>query len=365
MQKSCYPFRIEFVEDVFGENSPLKSILQELTAEEVPRVFLVADANFVYHTDGIGSKIGRYFNESGITLVSRPVIIQGGEKVKADSMHTMNVVLKAIVEAQIGKNDVILAAGGGAFLDVVGFAARLARGGVPIVRVPTTPAAMMDAAFADYAALDLYGIKDGGRVPSTPAAVVIQTSFSTTILDGVWRGSASAAVREAVAHDVKLLSKLDSSVNEFRERNLDVLTEIIHSVVELKKKKGTSTIGEWAALRLESLSNYRLPHGYALGMGLAIDVKYAEKVGHLKAEEVKRVMELLSKFGALDGIDHSTHVISQIDRVVSGLEAWKLAYGRDSFELVEKLGTSKTKRAIDSEIMREALKEFFEVAKTA
>lgn len=365
MQKNCYPYRVEFTEDVFGEGSPLKDILLELSGGENPRVFLVADANFVYHTDGIGSKIGRYFNDVGITLASKPVIIQGGEKIKSDNMLTMNTVLKAIMEACVGKNDIVLAAGGGAFLDVVGFAARIARGGVPVVRIPTTPSAMMDAAFSDSAALNLYGIKDGCRVPSIPAAVVIQTSFARSILDGVWRGSAAVAVREAISHDAKLLKKIEKSADQFRERNLEVLSETIREVVSSKKAHGHTTIGEWAALRLESLSNYRLPHGYALAIGTAVDAIYAAKNGAIEVEDAKRVLALLNKFGAMEGMEHSVHIISQFDRVIAGLESWKLAFGKESFEILKSLGATKKNESIDPEIMREALKEFFEVAKSA
>lgn len=365
MQKNYYPFRVEFTEDVFGEESPLKSILQEVTGGETPRVFLVSDANFVYHTEGIGSKIGRYFKESGITLASKPVIIQGGEKIKADNMHTVNIVLKAIMEAHIGKDDVILAVGGGAFLDVVGFAAAMARGGVPVVRIPTTPGAMMEAAFADNAALDLCGIKDGVRVPSIPAAVVIQVSFALTILDGVWRGSASEAVRAAISHDAKLLKKLIDSADDFSARDLSVLEETVRLVVASKLKKGPSEIGEWASQRLQTLSNYRLPHGYSIAMGTAIDIKYAEKKGDMKAEDAEKIIKLLLKYGALDGMDHSHHLISQIDRVLAGLESWRLAKGKSSFELPEGIGSTKKNAEVDPEIMRVALKEFFEVAKTA
>lgn len=365
MQKNYYPFRVEFTDDVFGEDSPLKPILQELTGAKTPRVFLVSDANFVYHTDGIGSKIGRYFNNSGITLASKPVIIQGGEKIKADNMHSVNIVLKAIMEAHIGKGDVILAMGGGAFLDVVGFAASLARGGVPVVKIPTTPAAMMEAAFADNSALDLFGIKDGVRLSSSAQAVIIQVSFSLTILDGVWRGSASEAVREALVHDAKLLKKLIGTVDDFRSRDLAVLEETIRLVVASKLKKGSTKVGEWVAQRLETLSNYRLPHGYAIAMGTAIDAKYAAKKGYMKQEDAETILKLLLKYGALDGMDHSHHLISQIDRVLAGLESWKLAYGEGSFEIPTAIGSSKCGETIDVEIMREALKEFFEVAKTA
>ena len=55
------------------------------------------------------------------------------------------------------------------------------------------------AAFAEYAALDTFAVKDALRVKSIPSGVVVDTSFASTVLDGVWRGGIGEAVRFALA----------------------------------------------------------------------------------------------------------------------------------------------------------------------
>ena len=56
-------------------------------------------------------------------------------------------------DAKLGVNDVVIALGGGTVLDVAGYAAAQVRGGIKVLRMPTTVASMLDAAFAEYAAV--------------------------------------------------------------------------------------------------------------------------------------------------------------------------------------------------------------------
>ena len=208
MQKSCFSYPVEFTDDAFGESPVLAETLKKASGSENPRVLIVADLNVVQRTEGLGAKIGRYVQAHGICLAGSPVVMAGGEKVKADNLQSALNVVSAILSAKLGRNDIVLALGGGTVLDVAGYAAAQARGGVKIVRMPTSPAAMMDAAFADYAAVDSASVKDALRVPSVPAAVVIDFSFAASVLDGVWRGGVAEAVRLAVASDATLLKKL-------------------------------------------------------------------------------------------------------------------------------------------------------------
>ena len=208
MQKSCYSYPVEFVEDVFGESSVLADLLKKVTGSGEPKVLIVADMNVVQRTEGLGTKIGRYVQTHGIRLAGSPVVMAGGEKIKADNLQSALQVVSAILSAKLGRNDVVLALGGGTILDVAGYAAAQVRGGVKIVRIPTTPAAMMDAAFAEYAAVDSTSVKDALRVSSVPAGVLIDVAFASSVLDGVWRGGIGEAVRQAMALDATLMKKL-------------------------------------------------------------------------------------------------------------------------------------------------------------
>ena len=357
MQKSCCNYPVEMADDAFGDSDVLANALRAAAGTDEPRVQIVADMNVVQRTTGLGAKIGRYFQERGLRLADSPAVVAAGEKIKADGLRSMIHVAASLLDAKLGKEDLVLAIGGGTLLDVACYAAAQIRGGVKVVRVPTTPAAMMDAAFAEYAAVNSSTVKDALRVPSHPSAVVIDCMFCATILDGVWRGGISEAVRLGLAYDASLVRKLEELVPAYRERDLEALREIVERVVALRRKKGPTQIGEWSALRLESMSSYKLPHGYAMAIGVCIDTAYAVETGRMKEADGAAVFALLDSLGALDGLRHSRHLLSQDDSLVYGLDAWRLATGSGAITVPAGIGKSAVEREPDKEKFRAAMRK--------
>ena len=355
MQKSCFSYPVEFAEDVFGESSVLADVLKKVTGSDEPKVLIVADLNVVQHTEGLGAKIGRYVQEHGIRLAGSPVVISGGERVKADNLQSALKVVSAILSAKLGKNDVVLALGGGTILDIAGYAAAQARGGVKVVRLPTTPAAMMDAAFADFAAVDSATVKDALRVPCVPVAVVIDVTFARTVLDGVWRCGISEAVRLAAAKDAALMKKIVKLAPAYRARDEKSLAELAEDVCATRAKRGGTDFGLWSAFRLESMSGYKMPHGYSVGIGICIGLGYAVERGMLKPTDRETIVKLLSSVGALDGLNHAANLFSQADNVLFGLDAWALTTGSAALEIPCGIGKTKEDPAPDREAFRKVL----------
>lgn len=355
MQKSCCKYPVEFVEDVFGESSALADIIRKRSGSDEPRILLVADMNVVHRTEGLGTKIGRYLQTHGITLAANPVVIAGGEKAKADNLQSALKVVSAILEAKLGANDCVVALGGGSLLDVAGYAASQVRGGIGIVRIPTTVAAMIDGAFAEYAAVDSVNVKDALRVSSFPAAVLIEPVFANTILDGVWRGGIGEAVRLAVSYDGSFFKKIVKRADTFRNRDFDSMVELVKEAATIRRKKGVSTLADWCASRLESMSGYKLPHGYAVSIGICVDCEYSVRKGWLKEADRDAVRSVLDELGALDGLNHSKHLLMQADNVLLGLDAWKLSTGSAEISVPAGIGKLKPEAEPDRELMGEVL----------
>ena len=356
MRKSCFSYPVEFTEDAFGESGVLADTLKKITGSDEPRVLIVADMNVVQRIEGLGTKIGRYVQTHGIRLAGSPVVISGGEKVKADNLQSALRIVSEMLSAKVGRNDVVLAIGGGAILDVAGYAAAQVRGGVRLVRMPTTPAAMMDAAYADYAAVDSATVKDALRVPSVPAAVVIDVTFAAPVLDGVWRGGIGEAVRLAVASDAALFKRLEALADGYCARNGKAFRELVEAVYAVRAKKGGTSLGQWEAFRLESMSGYKLPHGYAVSIGVCADIGYAVGRGLMKSADGDRVIALLRACGALDGLVHSGHLLGQTANLMLGLDAWALSSGSPAIRVPSGLGKSVEEPEPDRKAFEDAFK---------
>lgn len=360
-RKGVYPIR--FAEDAFAEdNETLVSTLREVSGVENPRVLLVADGNVVQRTEGLGTRIGKYVQTHGLKLASQPIVMGGGEKIKSDNFKSVTDLLNAVIDAKVGANDVMLVLGGGTLLDVAGYAAAQVRGGIRLVRMPTTVASMMDAALASEAAVDSPSVKDALRVPCEPAAVIIDPKFALTVLDGVWRGGVGEAVRFAAVHDGTLMKKISKSAEKIKNRDYETMSDLIRSVVEARVKKGTDGFALWSAGRLEAMSTYKLPHGYAVPIGVCIDCAYAAAKGVLKEADQELICRTLADCGSLDGLVHSRHLLSQPDSILFGLDAWRLATGSESLVLPSGIGKATVDEKPDRDLLKKVIKEFLQAS---
>jgi len=343
MQKNCLNWRVEIAEDIFGESPILAEIFEQASGEKgvMPKVLIVADINVVQRRQGLGASIGKYFQNHKIRLAGNPVILAGGEKIKFDNFQSAMKVVNAILENKLGPDDLVLAIGGGAVLDVAGYGAALARGGVKVVRLPTSPAAMIDAAYAEYAALDAPAVKDGLRVRSEVVASVIDLAFASTVLDGVWRGGAGEAVRLAAVSDAPMMRKIEKVAEKYRERDAEALAEIVTTSLAVRKKKGGTSFAEWSTLRLQALSAYKIPHGYAAAIGVCIDTLYAVHRGYIKDKEGETIRGVLAACGAMDGLAHSRQFLAEPGDVLFGLEEWQFSHREKGLVLPAGIGKSR------------------------
>jgi len=352
-------FPVHMVDGIFTEtDTATAAALREATGSDSPRILLVADANVVQRTEGLGSRIGRYLQANELALASPPIVLAGGEKIKTDNLQSVFKVMTEALDARIGATDVVMALGGGTVLDVAGYAAAQVRGGLRLVRVPTTVAAMADAAFAQSACVDSANVKDALRIASRPAAVLIDTAFASTVLDGVWRGGLGEIVRHAAVRDAGLMERLAANMEAINARDAGAMAEVVRAAVASRLRNGGSGFALWSAARLEAMSGYKLPHGYAVAIGICIDCAYAVEKGYMDGVAQERVCRLLAECGALDCLAHSHHLLAQTDSVLKGLDAWRLATGSEARELPAGVGKGLLEAAPDRDAYRKVVKEF-------
>ncbi len=354
---------VEVTNNLFAtENETLAKVLRKVTGSETPRVMLVADANVVHRTDGLGTQIGAYIKAHGIVLTGAPVVTGGGEKVKTDNFLTVQRILNAAIEAKIGVSDAMIVLGGGSVLDVAGYAATQVRGGVKLIKVPTTPAAMIDGAFAEDAAMDSSVIKDAFRLKSPAAAVLIDTLFAKTVLESVWRAGMAEAVRYAALRDAALLKRVAKAAPALKDLHFETLDEIVKLTVASRLKKGSTDFALWCATRLESMSNYKLPHGYAVPIAICIECAYAVERGWLDEESQELICRALHDMGALDGLMHSRHLLNQVANILYGLDSWRLSTGGEKITLPAGLGKAKVEETPDRTVYEKVIKAFHEAS---
>jgi 3-dehydroquinate synthase len=289
-------------------------------------------------------------------MAGTPVMVSGGERVKSDGFATIGKIAKAVFEARLAPSDVLVAIGGGTVIDAAGFAAASVRGGVKFVIVPTTIAAAMDSTFMESARIDAMDVKDAIRIRMRPSAALIDVGFSSTVLDGVWRGGLGALTRYAAASDAGLMKRIVAAKEELKARDMEMLSSLLKEAVASCASNGSPNTGLWAAHRLESMSNFKLPHGYAVPMGVCMDCAYGVKAGILSETDAQTIRSTLEFFGAFEGFMHSHHILGRVQSILRGIDTWWLS-GDGALDIPRSIGKTVKVEFPDREIYAAVLEE--------
>jgi 3-dehydroquinate synthase len=199
----------------------------------------------------------------------------------------------------------VIAIGGGALLDMAGFAAATSHRGVRLIRLPTTVLAQNDSGVGVKNSLNLFGKKNFIGTFTPPFAVINDFDFLDSLPDRDWCSGVAEAVKVGLIKDASFFEYVESVASALASRDRGVMERVIYRCAELHLQHiagsdpfetGSSRpldFGHWAAHKLEQLTNHRLRHGEAVSVGIALDTTYSHLRGMLSKQEWLRVMNVL------------------------------------------------------------------------
>ena len=305
-----FSYQVLFDRDIFStDNLLLVDEITSLASTFPAKVFVVIDKGVDEAQPDLVNKIATYAREhNAITLVGDPLIVTGGEAVKNES-HWIDKILSEVERLAIDRHSFIIGIGGGAVLDMVGYAASIAHRGVRHIRIPTTVLSQNDSGVGVKNGVNAFGKKNfiGNFCP--PHAVINDSLFLHTLDDRDWRSGISEAVKVALIKDLSFFEYIESIALPLAERSLPEMEELIyrcalHHLDHIAGgdpfEMGSSRpldFGHWAAHKLEQLSNYHIRHGEAVAVGISLDVCYSYFEGRISEKDARRVLSLFTKLG--------------------------------------------------------------------
>ncbi|WP_225975080.1 3-dehydroquinate synthase [Anseongella ginsenosidimutans] len=308
----AYQYSVFFTEHLFDTNNKLlHNVLKELTSTSSSKILFVIDEGAArHHPDLIGKIRGYFESHPGLpALCAEPLLIPGGEQCKNDETYTRQI-LEAVNQYGIDRHSFVAAIGGGAVLDLVGYAAAIAHRGVRHIRIPTTVLSQNDSGVGVKNGINYFGKKNflGTFVP--PVAVLNDFEFLRTLHIRDWRSGIAEAIKVALIKDEPFFRYIESNAASLAARDMSGMKEIIYHCAKLHLdhirgggdpfEKGSSRpldFGHWSAHKLEQMSDYRLRHGEAVVIGMALDVTYSTLKGMLSQEDAARVLSLFLRLG--------------------------------------------------------------------
>ena len=333
-----FEYPVHFTNGIFGSSNLLLRDLVARSADETPsRLIVVVDSGVADHHPLLLGQIEEYCqrHRTVLALAAPVLIVPGGERVKNDS-HTVDETHRAIHEAGLCRHSYVVAIGGGAVLDAVGYAAATAHRGIRLIRVPTTVLAQDDSAMGVKNGINAFGKKNYLGTFAPPFAVINDARFLPTLSDRDWRAGISEAVKAALIKDRSFFDFIEEQAPALRARDLPAMEQIIKRCAALHLthiatggdpfELGSSRpldFGHWAAHKLEQLTDHRLGHGEAVAIGIALDSTYSYLAGFLPEDDWRRIMTLLPALGLavyapelgqhLEQDDHPASVLRGLD----------------------------------------------------
>ena len=174
------------------------------------RVALVTDSNVgpLYAVRAKASLVAAGFSVSEITLPA-------GEATK--SPEVLSELWQAFAQLGLTRADCVVALGGGVVGDVAGFAAATYMRGIPVVQVPTTLLAAVDASVGGKTAVNLPQGKNLAGAFHQPAYVMCDVDSLTTLPEIQWRCGLGEVVKTALITDDESLFWLDGNAEDLRD----------------------------------------------------------------------------------------------------------------------------------------------------
>lgn len=369
--------RVFFTENAFvPENLTLLNAL----ADAQPRKVLVVIENSLGQArPQIEKQIQDYFSAHAdrLQLVRPPLPVVGGERSK-NSIPLVTEIISHIDRHHIDRQSYLVAIGGGALLDLAGFAAAIAHRGVRLARVPTTTLAQADSGVGVKNAINAFGKKNFIGTFAPPFAVINDFSLLATLSPRDKRAGYVEAVKVACIRDRAFFEEIERNAEKLAAFEPDAMKRLIRRCAELHVnhiatggdpfEKGSARpldFGHWSGHKLEQLSNFRISHGEGVAIGIALDVVYSRLAGLLGAAPCKRILNLLHRLGfklyADELMDADAHGNLKI---LAGLEEFREHLGGTlSVTLLEDLGRAVEVHAMDPKKIVAGIHELCERSK--
>ena len=304
--------QVLFTQNVFdAENAALRDVLVDEEEREPRKTLIIVDEALADARPVLIRQIQAYFNAHSDTLklVGPPVVMEGGERTKNSYFH-VSEVHSQIDRYHIDRHSYLICVGGGALLDMVGLAAATAHRGIRHIRIPTTTLSQDDSGVGVKNGINAFGKKNFIGTFAPPFAVINDSQLLATLEPRDKRNGFVEAVKVACIRDGEFFDEIERNADALCNFEPTAVQRLIHRCAELHMNHIATSgdafemgsarpldFGHWAAHKLEQLSEYRIRHGEAVAVGIALDCIYARLMGFLNAAECDRILRLLERLG--------------------------------------------------------------------
>ena len=358
-----YDYPVLFTRETFtSTNDDLISLIDN--QDESPKILPIIDGGLLAANPALEAQIANYFSHHQANVLPA-LLVPGGEDCKNDETVT-GLIYQAVEKYAIDRHSYIIVLGGGAVIDCVGFAAATAHRGIRLIRMPTTVLGQNDAGIGVKNAVNYNHRKNYVGTFAPPFAVINDFSLLDTLTARDKRSGISEAIKVALIKDADFFNELYRNRHQLANFEPKAMESMIIKGAQWHLNHIATSgdpfelgsarpldFGHWSAHKMEELSDNELRHGEAVAIGIAMDSIYSNLIGHLKTEQLTKILTLLITLGF-----NLAHPVLKKLNINTALNEFKEHLGgKLCITLLKEIGTSFETNEINEVFMEKAVSQ--------
>lgn len=324
----------------------------ELSREMVsgPRCAIIADENSAQF---FGAKV----RDSLTAKKFEPILItvRAGEHSK--SLAQVEKICGEMINAGLDRSSFVVGLGGGVVGDLSGFAVAIFHRGIPHIQIPTTLLAMVDSAIGGKTGVNLCAGKNLVGAIHHPRLVIADTAALDSLPPRELRQGFAEIIKHAIIADADMFMELKTNaladMQSLVARNITIKARIVAE--DERDETGERAIlnfGHTIGHGIERASDYKIPHGDCISLGMVAACQISIKRAGLTTRERDAIVELLKHY------DLPTKLPGEVDRekMIMAIEHdKKFQDGQIRFIVTPHLGKAFVSQKVTMEDIREAV----------
>ena len=218
------------------------------------------------------------------------IVISAGEKTK--TLESYAALVRAFAQFELTRKDVAYALGGGVVGDLTGFAAATYMRGIDVVQVPTTLLAMVDSSIGGKTGVDIPEGKNLVGAFHLPKKIIRDVKFLETLPEREMKNGLAEMIKTAILFDHEMFSVLEHLATLAPLDRLTHLEKLVERCAQWKQKivdedfkeggeRKLLNLGHTFGHAIEKVSDFAIPHGEAVAIGMRIVGKDVPEIGKI------------------------------------------------------------------------------------
>ncbi|HUI77230.1 MAG TPA: 3-dehydroquinate synthase [Bryobacteraceae bacterium] len=328
-------------------------------AEHIPSQ---AGKVFVVSTEDVWRHQGGALEQA---LVGRPheiLHLPGGEENKR--LAPLEALAEQMVALGADRSSVVIAFGGGIVNDMGGFLAAIFMRGIPVIQIPTTLLAQVDAAVGGKTGVNLVSGKNLIGSFHQPLVVLTDPALLDTLPEREYRAGLYEVIKCGIIRDAALFRFLTEHRAGVLARQPEAVDRVIADSVRIKAEVVTAderesdlrrilNFGHTFGHALEAETGYtRFLHGEAVAFGMRAAIYLGEMSGYVSAEDCADMFDTIGEYGPIPSLDG----ISPEHLLLRLMHDKKTVQNKIHFVLPVRIGEVKVVSGIPERTVREAIR---------